>query len=44
MGRSIDSQRGSASETQKLNPEKAILESFLAKRGMVLYCKGKGAL
>jgi hypothetical protein len=44
MGRSIDSQRGSTSETQRLDLEKAILERFLAKRGLALWCKGNQAL
>jgi hypothetical protein len=43
-GRSIDSQGYPAGETQRKNPEKAILEGLLAKGGLALCCQRQGAL
>jgi hypothetical protein len=42
--RSIDSQGYPVGETQRQNPEKAILEGLLAKGGLVLYFQRQGAL
>jgi hypothetical protein len=42
--RRIDSQDYPARETQRKNPEKAILEGLLAKGGLALYFQRQGAL